>query len=178
MKLKTALSVLLVVLLQVTLNKWSPFILIDFVLIVVVYFALQRDGVQAVIIGTIAGLAIDGLSGGSLLGSNGFTKTLVAYTIAAISMRVVLDNPLLRIPVLGGAALMDSAVYVVLHRLFNQPTLIRFAEVASYKLIATTIVGTLLFYLFDATIGERADRRRHFAFRRRVARRSLGRRRI
>lgn len=173
------ISILLAVLLQATLGRiWSPLVLVDFVLIAVVYYALQRDGVQAVIIGTVAGLAIDALSAGSVFGSNGFTKTLVAYSIAAISTRVVLDNPLLRIPVLGGAVLMDSVVYVLLHRLFNQPTLIRFAEVASYKLIATTIVGTLLFYLFDATIGERADRRRHFAFRRRVARRSIGRRKI
>jgi rod shape-determining protein MreD len=176
LKLKTALSVLLVVLLQVTINRWLPFVLIDFVLILVVYFALQRDGVQAVIIGALTGLAIDGLSAGSLLGSNGFTKTLVAYTIAALSTRIVLDNPLLRIPVLGGAALMDSMVYVFLHRLFSQPTLIRFVEFASYKLIATTVVGTLLFYVFDVIIGEGADRRRHFAFRRRVARRTLGRR--
>ncbi len=177
MKLKVAFSVLFAVLLQATLGRiWEPLVFVDFVLIAVVYFALQRDGVQAVITGTLAGLAVDALSGG-VLGAHGFTKTLVAYLIATLSTRVVLDNPLVRIPVLGGAAFLDSLVYVGLHRLFNQPTLYRFVEIASYKLIATTVTGTVLFYLLDATIGARADQRRHFAFRRRIARRRIGRRR-
>lgn len=172
------IAVTLAVVLQATLARiWSPLVYIDFVLIAVVYFALQRDGVQAVIIATLAGLAFDALSAGSILGSNGFSKTLVAYLIATLSTRVLLDNPLVRIPVLCGAALLDNVVYVLLHRLFDQPTLFRFAEIASYKLIATTVVGTLLFYVFDTIVGERADSRRHFAFRRRVARRGrLGRR--
>jgi rod shape-determining protein MreD len=178
LKIRTAISVILAVLLQATLReRWSPLASIDFVLIIVVYTALQRDAVQAVLVGTIAGLAVDALSGGSILGANGLTKTIIAYLIAALSTRIVLDNPLVRIPVLGGASLFDSVFYVGLHRLFDQPPALRFAETASYKLIATTVAGTLLFYLFDTYVGERADRRRHFAFRRRIARRRIGRRR-
>ena len=47
-------------LLQATLRKiWEPFEHIDLPLVVVVYFALRRDPVQAVIIGTVAGLATE-----------------------------------------------------------------------------------------------------------------------
>ena len=169
----------LAVLLQATLGYYAPsLVLIDFVLIAVVYLAFQRDQVQAVVAGALAGIALDALSAGSILGANGFTKTLVAYLIATLSTRIVLDNPLARIPVLGGAALLDAAVYVTLQRLFGQPTLQRFAETASYKIIATTVAGTILFYLLDASVGERADNRRQFAFRRRIARRRIGRRRM
>src|SRR5918997_396059 len=88
-------------------------------LAVVVYFALQRDAVQAVVLGTVAGLATDALSGG-LLGARGFSMTLVAYLLAALVTRVMLDNPLLRIPVIAGAAAFNSFVYVFLHRLLGQ----------------------------------------------------------
>jgi hypothetical protein len=66
---------------------------------------------MAVFIGTVAGLGTDLLSGG-LLGANGFSMTLTAYLIAALVTRVMLDNPLLRIPVLAGAAAFDTVVYL------------------------------------------------------------------
>ncbi|MDQ3753600.1 MAG: rod shape-determining protein MreD [Acidobacteriota bacterium] len=171
MKFKIALLIALAVLLQASLRiLWPPLVYIDLPLIAVVYFALQRDMVQAVIIGTIAGLSTDALSGG-ILGAGGFSKTLVAYMIAGLTTRVVLDNPLIRIPVLAGAVGFDSLVYVLLHRLLSQPSSKPFAEVTSFKLIATTVIGTMIFYALDAFLSDRASQRRAFAFRRRSARR-------
>ena len=175
MKLKIAICVALAVILQSSLPLlWGNISYVDLPLIVVVYFALRRDPLTAVIIGAVAGLATDALSSG-LLGSNGFAKTLVAYVIAAVVTRILLDNPLLRIPVLAGAAALDVTVYVLLHRLFGQdfPYL---AETMAYKVIATTVVGTTVIYVLDIFFSDRARQRRQFAFRRRVARRSLGRR--
>ncbi len=182
MKLKIAICVALAVLLQATLSAlWQPLVYIDFPLIAVVYFALQRDATLAVITATLAGLSVDALNaasdGGALLGAGGFSKTLVAYLIAALSARVLLDNPLTRIPVLAGASAIDSVIYFGLHGLFTQPPAAPFVETLAFRLIATTVVGTLLFYLLDMFIGDRAQQRRQFAFRRRIARRgSLGRR--
>ncbi len=176
MKLKIALCVVLAVLLQTNLRLvWEPLKYIDLPLIVVAYFALRRDVVQALFVGFIAGLATDVFSKG-LLGANGFSKTLIAYIIAALVTRVMLDNPLARIPVLAGAAAFDAGLIVLLHRLLGQPTLISFVETAAFKLIGTTIAGTFIFYLLDIFFTDRARQRRHFAFRRRAARRSLIRR--
>lgn len=170
-QLKIAVVLTLAVLLQSSLGYiWHPLVYIDLPLVVVVYFALQRDMLQALVIGALAGLAMDGLSGG-LLGAWGFSKTLTAYLIAALSMRVMLDNPLARIPVLAGAALLDAAVNVLLHRMLGQPSPKPFVEMVSYELIWTTVVGTVLLYVFDMFFSERARQRRQFAFRRRVARR-------
>ncbi len=176
MKLKIALVVALAVLAQTLLRGfWEPLKFIDLPLIVVTYFALRRDVVLALAIGFIAGVVTDAYSSG-LLGANGFTKTLIGYLIAALVTRVMLDNPLARIPVLAGAAALDALVYYFLHQLFGQPTLLPFVEQAAYKLIATTIVGTFAFYLLDTFFSERARTRRQFAFRRRAARRSVARR--
>jgi rod shape-determining protein MreD len=171
MKLKIAVIVALAVLLQTLLRGfWEPLKYIDLPLVVVTYFALRRDVVLALVVGCAAGLATDAFSGG-LLGANGFTKTLIAYLIAALVTRVMLDNPLARIPVMAGAAALDTLVYYLLHQLFGQPALESLVVVVAYKLIATTIVGTFLFYLLDPFFSERGRVRRQFAFRRRAARR-------
>ncbi|HEX8143716.1 MAG TPA: rod shape-determining protein MreD [Pyrinomonadaceae bacterium] len=174
-QLKIALVLAVALILQTSLRAiWEPLAYVDLPLIVVVYFALQRDPLQALVIGAVAGLAMDALGGGGLLGAGGFSKTLVAYLIAYLATRVMLDNPLVRIPVLAGAALLDSLVFVLLHRMLSQPTLKPFAETASFKLIATTVVGTLILYVLDTFFSDRARQRRQFAWRRRIARRGTG----
>ncbi|HYY41887.1 MAG TPA: rod shape-determining protein MreD [Pyrinomonadaceae bacterium] len=176
MKLKIGVCVVLAVLLQTTLRQyWQGLVYVDLLLIIITYFALRRDVVMALVVGCATGLATDAFSGG-LLGAHGFTKTLIAYLIAALVTRVMLDNPLARIPVIAGAAALDAVVYFLLHQMLGQPSLRPFAETVAYKLIATTIVGTFLFYLLDIFFSDRARVRRQFAFRRRVARRNLARR--
>lgn len=171
--LKIAVVLTLAIILQSSLPQiWRYSHYVDLPLIVVVYFALQRDALQALMIGAVAGLATDALGGG-LLGAGGFSKTLTAYVIVSLATRVMLDNPLVRIPVLAGAALLDSAVYVLLHRMLGQASLVSFVDTASYRLIGTTLAGTLLLYLLDRFFSERARQRRELAFRRKVARRGL-----
>jgi rod shape-determining protein MreD len=174
-QLKVALVLAVAIILQSSLRAfWPPFVYVDLPLVVVVYFALQRDALQALLVGAIAGLATDALGGG-LLGAGGFSKTLVAYLVFSLSTRVMLDNPLVRIPILAGASLVADTVYVFLHRMLGQSPDFAFVEQASFKLIGTTVVGTVILYLLDAIFSERAHQRRLLAFRRRVARRSVAR---
>ena len=176
MKLKIAVCLALALILQSSLTAiWRPLNHIDFALIIVVYFALGRNAEQAVIVGTGAGLSVDALSGG-VLGTNGFTKTLIGFLVAMLATRVNVENPLARIPVIAGASALNSLIYVSLHRLLGQPSLAPFPETAAFNLIATTTVGTFTFYILDRFFSERAQVRRQFAFRRRAARRRLGRR--
>src|ERR687889_1990890 len=126
---------------------WRPFAYADLALVVVVYFALQRDAVQAVVLGTVAGLATDALSGG-LLGARGFSMTLTAFLLAALVTRVMIDNPLLRIPVIAGAAAFNTVVYYLLHQLLGQPPGTplggTIAETFAFRIIWTTVVGTVI----------------------------------
>ena len=173
-QLKIAAVLALAIILQLSLRAvWSPLSYIDFPLVVVVYIALQRHAWQALIVGTIAGLAIDA-AGGGLIGAGGFSKTLTAYIIYLAATRVNLENPLLRIPVLSAATLLDSTVYVFWHRSLGYSPSVPFVQTMSYRLIATTIVGTLALFLLDSVFTERARQRRVFASRRKGARRVAG----
>jgi len=86
----------------------------------------------------------------------------------------MLDTTLLRIPVLAGAALIDNLIYVGAHRLLGQRPPMPFVQSLSFKLIATTVAGTILLYVYDSYLSERARQRRQFSVRRRVARRPPG----
>ena len=173
-QLKIAAFLAISIVLQLSLRAvWPPLSYIDFPLVVVVYIALQRDAWQALLVGTMAGLIVDATSGG-LIGAGGFSKTLTAYVIYFAATRVNLENPLVRIPVLAAASVMDASIYVFWHRLLGYPPAVPFMQTLSYKLIATTAVGTLVLYMLDSVVTERASQRRQFASRRKVARRTTG----
>jgi rod shape-determining protein MreD len=144
-------------------NVAEPLAYIDFPLIIVVYAALQRNSLRAILFGTFSGLAVDALSGG-LLGANGFTKTLVAYIVSEIARRVYMDNLLLRIPVIAGACFLDDAVYYGLHRLLGQQPSGQFLIVASYTLIGTTVAGTIIYLLLDSLMQEKLSSRKREMF--------------
>ena len=173
-QLKIAAVLAISIVLQLSLRAvWPPLSYIDFPLVVVVYIALQRDAWQALLVGTMAGLIVDATSGG-LIGAGGFSKTLTAYVIYFAATRVNLENPLVRIPVLAAASVMDASIYVFWHRLLGYPPTVPFMQTLSYKLIATTAAGTLVLYMLDSVVAERASQRRQFASRRKVARRTTG----
>jgi len=173
-QIKLTAALIIAILLQWTLrNVAEPFAYVDFPLIIVVYAALQRNSLRAILFGTFSGLAIDALSGG-LLGANGFSKTLVAYIVSEIARRVYMDNLLLRIPVIAGACFLDDALYYGLHRVLGQEPSGQFLVVASYTLFATTIVGTAVFVFLDSFMNEKlASRKREgFPSRRQTRRRN------
>lgn len=171
---KLTISLIIAVLLQWTLrNVAEPLAYIDFPLIIVVYAALQRNSIRALIFGSLSGIAVDALSGG-LLGANGFSKTVVAFVVSEIARRVYLDNLILRIPVIAGACLLDDLIYFGLHRLFGQPPAGDALITISYSLIGTTIAGTLTYILLQSMSGERGRPRKRemFAPRRQTRRRN------
>ena len=73
-QVKITVALVIAILLQWTLrNIAEPLAYLDLPLIIVVYSALQRNAIRAIIFGTIAGISVDALSGG-LLGANGSTQ--------------------------------------------------------------------------------------------------------
>src|SRR6266852_6355586 len=175
-QLTIAVVLVVVIALQSALRAvWQPLGYVDLAVILVVYFALQREPLQALVVGAAAGLALDFVSGPpALLGAGGFSKTLTAYSVYFLASRVLLDTTLLRIPVLAGASLIDNLVYVGMHRILGQNPPMPLIQSLSYKLIATTIAGTILLYVYDSYFSGRARQRRQFTVRRRVARRGSG----
>ena len=171
---KLTIALIVSVLLQWTLrNVAEPFAFVDFPLIIIIYAALQRDAIKAVLFGSIAGLAVDALSGG-LLGANGFSKTLVAFAVSELARRVYMDNLLLRIPVIAAASVIDDLVYYGLHRLLGQEPNVSVLTTVSYTLIGTTIAGTIIYLFLDFALAQktRRPRRDSFSSRRQSRRRN------
>jgi len=161
---KLTISLIVAIILQWTLrNVWDGFAYIDFPLIIVIYAALQRNSIRAILFGTISGIAVDALSGG-LLGANGFSKTLVAYIVSEIARRVYMDNLILRIPVLAGACLLNYFVYYGLHRLLGQMPSGDVMVTAGYSLIGTTIAGTLVYFMFQSFATDKVKRKKRDMF--------------
>ena len=161
---KLTIALIIAILLQWTLrNVAEPLAYVDFPLIIVVYAALQRTSIRAILFGTISGIAVDALSGG-LLGTNGFSKTLVAYIVSEIARRVYMDNLLLRIPVIAAACLLNDFVYYGLHRLLGQPPTGDLLVTASYRLVGTTIAGTLIYLILQSFFTDKAKGKKRDIF--------------
>lgn len=179
--LKITIALIIAVLLQWTLrNVAEPLQYIDFPLIIVVYAALQRNSINALLMATFSGIAVDALSGG-LLGASAFSKTLIVYFVIELARRVYLDNLLLRIPIIAGASLLEDVVYFGMHQLLGQKPNVPIITTIGYTLIGTTIIGTLLFFFLDSFYSSalKAKKREFFASRRQTHRRNpirLGRR--
>ena len=173
-QIRVTIALIIAIALQWTLsNIAEPFAYVDLPLIIIVYAALQRDTIKALFYGTIAGLAMDALSGG-LLGANGFSKTLIAYMVSELARRVYMDNLLLRIPVIAGACLLDDLMYYGLHRLLGQTPSAPFVTTLAYTLIGTTIAGTVIYLILDS-LSSKAGRRKRgdmFSARRQTRRRN------
>src|SRR5947207_14129420 len=121
-QLIVAILLIVAIALQSSLRAvWQPLGYLDFTLILVVYFALQREPLLALITAAVAGLALDLISGPpALLGAGGFAKVVTAYAVYVVASRVMLDTTLLRIPVLFCGSVIDNLVYVGMHRLFGR----------------------------------------------------------
>lgn len=172
---KLTIALIVAILLQWTLpNVWEPLAFIDFPLIIVVYAALQRNSIRALLFGTISGVLVDALSGG-LLGAGGFSKTLVAYAVSEIARRVYLDNLILRIPVIAGACFVNDLVYYGVHRLLGQTPTADPVTTIAYSVIGTTIAGTFVYLAMQNFSADRArirKRKEVFAPKRQTRRRN------
>ena len=173
-QVKITVALIIAIILQWTLrNVHEVFMYVDFPLIIIVYAALQRNTIKALLFGTISGIMVDALSGG-LLGANGFSKTLVAFVVSELARRVYLDNLLLQIPVIAGACLLDDFVYYGMHRLLGQEPSAPVLVTIAYTLIGTTIAGTIIYLILGNISVDSLTRRRQdsFSSRRQTRRRN------
>src|SRR5260221_11604856 len=106
-QLTIALLLLVAVAVQSALRSvWQPLGYVDLTLILVVYFALQREPLQALIVAAVAGLATDFISGRSaLLGAGGILKKLTAYAGHFVASAGLLGTITLPIPLLASGSM-------------------------------------------------------------------------
>jgi len=81
--------------------------------ILVVYYGLTRHQAAAMAMGTGAGLIQDSLMG-TLLGMNGFKKTLIGYLVGTFGSLFMLNQTIPRFGILFAAAFIDPLAEFVL----------------------------------------------------------------
>lgn len=106
--LRGALALAGAALAQAFLSRYAPSVAryCDLFLIIVVYFGLTSPPAGAMMMGTGAGLVEDSLVG-SVLGMNGFKKTLIGYLVGAFGSLFMLNQPIPRFGILFAATVLD-----------------------------------------------------------------------
>jgi rod shape-determining protein MreD len=111
---------------QVLVSRYLPAVArrCDLFTVLVVYFGVTRRPGAAMAMGTGAGLVEDSLLG-SLLGLNGFKKTLIAYLVGWVGSLFMLNQAIPRFGILFAATLVDPLtewiVSAALGRVFAFP---------------------------------------------------------
>lgn len=162
---KIALTIFVVLLLQMLLPNYLPFFrYVDLPLVVTVYFGLQRAPMLAMLTGMALGLGGDAVAGG-ILGVGGFTKTLIGYVVAMASVRFALENPLARLAIAALSSAANTVLFIGLYLMLEQPP----PNVATYGDLGRRVGwGTLgdvcaavvLFIVLDRIFSEQAAARR------------------
>jgi rod shape-determining protein MreD len=132
--------------LQVTLARFTAGgrIVFDFVLVGVVFSALQWGPVAGILTGTLGGLLQDVLAG-TIVGVGGLAKTLAGCAAGIVGTQFVLVSPYARMLIVAGATLLNRAIVLGLEGLIEQrwPGIVWTAMLAEVGI--NTLAGLLAF---------------------------------
>lgn len=152
---KFAMSLIAVVVVQgILAYKFRVFGYLDLALVCSVYygFTLGRP-VASIFIGSSLGLMQDSLSG-AVVGTNGFSKTVIGYLAASAVSKFAVDQPVTRILALFLFSLADGLLVTMLGLMVGVSPNTTYGVVAEgWMLSATlnTLVGLLFFGFHDRT---------------------------
>jgi rod shape-determining protein MreD len=132
---------------------------VDLLLLPPVWYAIARSQRSAMIVGCAGGLLADGWFRADAFGLNGFKKTLIGWLVGALGTRFELNGAPARLLAGIAAALIDSALEVVLRRLLDLHS--SEADVGG-ALVRAAVTGILVIWGF--ALSERV-RRSRFASR-------------
>jgi rod shape-determining protein MreD len=143
-------AVVVALLLQALLPLQVPMAhLMDFPLLIVIYFALlRRDKMFGIFLGTGLGLLQDSLSHG-YIGEFGIAKAVVGYLAASASTRFELESLFARTVLTGVFVLVHNLCFLALqHALLDSPQPFQPLDVASAVLVNVAL-GLILFQVLD-----------------------------
>lgn len=121
---------------------------IDLVTVTVIYFALGAGPAAGILIGSLAGLAQDALSGG-ILGVGGFASCLVGFAAGAIGSQFIVTSTLPRFVVfVAGSALQAGCVLGLYFMIDPQGFRVAPATVVAQALL-NGVAGVLAFFVVE-----------------------------
>ncbi|MBM3790441.1 MAG: rod shape-determining protein MreD [Acidobacteria bacterium] len=130
-------------------NSLFLFNFLDFALILVAFWAVYRHRVQALFVGSLAGLMQDAVLGWPL-GFNGFGKTVAAFLMGQAAKRFNVEGHWIRFALITTGAFANTLCIFVLFLLLQRSVNVLFIGAALMQSIITGAAGTLVFSLIDS----------------------------
>jgi rod shape-determining protein MreD len=144
----------MVPLLALVLQSYLPLYLavvnlLDFPLLVVIYFGLtRRNPVEGIFTGAVIGMAQDALSRGPI-GLLGSAKTVIGYVTSFVSVRFAVEHPGVRVVTIFVLYYLHFfLLYFFGTLMLGQPLALGWSDRAIAALV-NTLVGVLLFEVLD-----------------------------
>jgi rod shape-determining protein MreD len=171
--LKITVCLLAAAYLQTTLAQQVPVPLgrwlghISWLLLVVVYIALQRDAVRSLMTAAAAGVIHDALSMGRGVGVNGLAMVLAAYVADRIASVIMVDNLIFRFLAVTAGSVINTMVRLGFYSKWalnlELPVLASGREIAAtvvFDLFANLFASVLLYIALDRVFNKGIDQRR------------------
>jgi rod shape-determining protein MreD len=171
--LKITVCLLAAAYLQTTLAQQVPASLgrwlghISWLLLVVVYIALQRDAVRSLMTAAAAGVIHDALSMGRGVGVNGLAMVLAAYFADRIASVIMVDNLIFRFLAVTAGSVINTLVRLGFYSKWalnlELPVLASGREIAAtivFDLFANLFASVLLYIVLDRVFNKGIDQRR------------------
>ena len=171
--LKITVCLLAAAYLQTTLAQQVPVPLgrwlghISWLLLVVVYIALQRDAVRSLMTAAAAGVIHDALSMGRGVGVNGLAMVLAAYVADRIASVIMVDNLIFRFLAVTAGSVINTMVRLGFYSKWalnlDLPVLASGREIAAtvvFDLFANLFASVLLYIALDRVFNKGIDQRR------------------
>ena len=130
----------------VSVGRWLGHI--SWLLLVVVYVALQRDPVKALMTGVAAGIIHDAFSMGRVIGVNGLALVLAAYVADRIAAMIMVDNLIFRFLAVTAGSVINTGIRLLFYGLLK----IELPVLASGREMAAAIVFDLFANLFASVL--------------------------
>jgi rod shape-determining protein MreD len=147
----------------VSVGRWLGHI--SWLLLVVVYIALQRDAVRSLMTAAGAGVIHDAFSMGRGVGVNGLAMVLAAYVADRIASVIMVDNLIFRFLAVTAGSVINSLVRLGFYWALNLelPVLASGRDMAAavvFDLFANLFASVLLYIALDRVFNKGLDQRR------------------
>ncbi len=142
-------SVLTIAAQMIAGSNFFLFNFLDFSLILIAYWALYRNRIQALFVGSLTGVLLDAVIGWPL-GYNGFGKTLAAYVIGQAAKHFNIEEGWIRFTLLAVSSCMSSLSMFVLFALLQRGASPVFLGASLAQALITALAGVLVFAAHDS----------------------------
>jgi rod shape-determining protein MreD len=138
---------------------------VSWLLLVVIYIALQRDPIKSLMTATGAGILHDAFSMGRGVGVNGLAMVITAYVTDRIASVIMVDNLIFRFLAVAAGSVINTLIRLSFYRLLKLelPVLANGREMAAtlvFDLFANLFVSVLLYIVLDRVFNKGIDQRR------------------